>query len=418
MGDAGLPPLQPLPEPHITNISDGIHLLEPLSRRGHGLGLVILTSGNASAEESISIKNYVPPPLVKWAEEGYAVAQIQQAALSSSSNGLKLAVDALKQCSKRDAGKIGIVAYDVSLWQQIESSIASFPELAGAIIYSDAQIGVVSSPLPCVQHLHGKASSKLPRSPKLTAYEYPTSTSQTFASPVSPDFDYSLEAVSHTRNLTFLKRHDILGGPTFDLEEIWDEHTYYEFGNRSVQHTMATMVQEPYVNHVPTMTGGIGREALTHFYTHNFVYSNPADTELELISRTVGVDRIVDEFIFKCTHDRMMDWLLPAVPPTGVYLEISMIAIVCIRGDRLYHEHISWDQGTVLRQIEILPEYLAWPYRVPEEKYVEGSSNNTDAEKQRLELQLPIAGKDTANKMREKNSVLSNKMFEHRMRRL
>jgi carboxymethylenebutenolidase len=45
-----------------------------------------------------------------------------------------------------------------------------------------------------------------------------------------------------------------MGGPYFDLEEIWEEHTYYEFADRSVEHTMSTMVQEPYVNHVPTVS--------------------------------------------------------------------------------------------------------------------------------------------------------------------
>lgn len=45
-----------------------------------------------------------------------------------------------------------------------------------------------------------------------------------------------------------------MNGPYFDLEDIWDEHTYYEFADRSVEHTMSTMVQEPYVNHVPTVS--------------------------------------------------------------------------------------------------------------------------------------------------------------------
>lgn len=69
------------------------------------------------------------------------------------------------------------------------------------------------------------------------------------------------------------------------------------------------MVAEPYVNHVPTLTGGIGHAKLSDFYRHHFIFNNPADTELEPVSRTVGVDRVVDEFIFKCTHDREVDWL-------------------------------------------------------------------------------------------------------------
>lgn len=57
------------------------------------------------------------------------------------------------------------------------------------------------------------------------------------------------------------------------------------------------------------MTGGIGRESLTSFYRHNFIFNNSEDTDLELISRTLGIDRVVDEFIFKFTHNKKLDWL-------------------------------------------------------------------------------------------------------------
>jgi carboxymethylenebutenolidase len=113
--------------------------------------------------------------------------------------------------------------------------------------------------------------------------------------------------IAHTRTLTFLK--PLINGPYFDLEEIWEEHTRFEFADRSVERTMATMVQEPYVNHVPTLTGGIGRESLTGFYRDHFIFSNSNDAALELVSRTVGIDRVVDEFLFTCTHDRVVDWL-------------------------------------------------------------------------------------------------------------
>jgi carboxymethylenebutenolidase len=83
-------------------------------------------------------------------------------------------------------------------------------------------------------------------------YSYPEARNCQFSLPFQEDFDYNAESVSHTRNLIFLK--NIIGGPYFDLEQIWDEHTYYEFENRSVEHTMSTMVQEPYVNHVPTVS--------------------------------------------------------------------------------------------------------------------------------------------------------------------
>lgn len=138
-------------------------------------------------------------------------------------------------------------------------------------------------------------------------YRYPEVASASFIIPSHKDFSAASAAVAHTRCLSFLKKE--LDGPWFDLEEIWDEHTKFEFDERSVENTMSTMVQEPYVNHIPTMTGGIGREKLTSFYANHFVFNNPDDIKLELVSRTVGIDRVVDEFVMCVTHDKPVDWL-------------------------------------------------------------------------------------------------------------
>lgn len=70
--------------------------------------------------------------------------------------------------------------------------------------------------------------------------------------PAHEDYHKRSAGIAHTRSLGFLKKE--LDGPWFDLEAIWEEHTLYEFGERDVGKTMATMVEEPYVNHIPTMT--------------------------------------------------------------------------------------------------------------------------------------------------------------------
>ncbi|MYK32829.1 MAG: ester cyclase, partial [Boseongicola sp. SB0670_bin_30] len=127
-----------------------------------------------------------------------------------------------------------------------------------------------------------------------------------------------------------------------------------EFATRDVHETMKTMVAEPYVNHIPTMTGGVGYKHLARFYKHHFVDANPDDTKLIPISRTIGTDRLVDEMLFCFTHDREIDWMLPGVAPTGKYVEIPLVAIVNFRGEKLYHEHIYWDQASVLVQIGVL----------------------------------------------------------------
>jgi carboxymethylenebutenolidase len=135
------------------------------------------------------------------------------------------------------------------------------------------------------------------------------------------------------------------------LSALWDKHCEYEFGTRDVDATMSTMVAEPYVNHIPTMTGGVGYQQLHRFYKHHFVNSNPPDTSLIPISRTVGATQVVDEMLFCFTHTCEIPWMLPGIPPTGKRVEIPLLAVVKFRGDKLYHEHIYWDQASVLVQI-------------------------------------------------------------------
>jgi carboxymethylenebutenolidase len=136
-----------------------------------------------------------------------------------------------------------------------------------------------------------------------------------------------------------------------DLAALWESHCRHEFSERDVDATMKTMVPEPYVNHIPTMTGGVGHDQLKRFYTHHFVNSNPPDTKLIPISQTVGKDRVVDEMLFCFTHTHEIDWMLPGIAPTGKYVEVPLVAIVSFRGNKLYNEHIYWDQASVLVQI-------------------------------------------------------------------
>ena len=142
--------------------------------------------------------------------------------------------------------------------------------------------------------------------------------------------------------------------PGHDLAALWETHLRYEFESREVDATMATMVDEPYVNHVPTMTGGVGHDQLKRFYKYHFIGGNPPDTDLIPISRTVGENQVVDELLFTFTHTSEIDWMLPGVAPTGRRVEIPLVAIVQFVGNKLAHEHIYWDQASVLVQIGLL----------------------------------------------------------------
>jgi carboxymethylenebutenolidase len=141
---------------------------------------------------------------------------------------------------------------------------------------------------------------------------------------------------------------------TRDLVALWEEHCRCEFETRDANATMATMVSQPYVNHISTMTGGLGYGPLRRFYAYHLIPVNPPDFRLTPVSRTVGTDTVVDEFIVHFTHTTMMDWLLPGVPPTGRAVEIPTVAIVKFEGDKVAHEHIYWDQASLLVQVGVL----------------------------------------------------------------
>lgn len=172
-----------------------------------------------------------------------------------------------------------------------------------------------------------------------------------FSRPEGDHYDKTATAVAYERTLGLFRK---VLGPIYDLSALWEMHCYYEFATRDVPATMATMVAEPYVNHIPTMTGGVGSEQLSRFYQWHFVDANPPDTKLIPLSRTVGTTSLVDEMLFCFTHTSEIDWMLPGVAPTGKYVEIPLVAIVNFRGDKLYHEHIYWDQASVLVQIGLL----------------------------------------------------------------
>jgi carboxymethylenebutenolidase len=139
-----------------------------------------------------------------------------------------------------------------------------------------------------------------------------------------------------------------------DLPSLWQEHTDHEFVTRDTEATLATMVEDAYVNHIPTLTGGRGKEALRAFYSRDFIPSMPPDTALEPVSRTVGEDQLVDEMIFSFTHTQEMPWMLPGVAPTNRKVRVPLVAIVKFRDGKLAHEHIYWDQASVLKQIGLL----------------------------------------------------------------
>ena len=138
------------------------------------------------------------------------------------------------------------------------------------------------------------------------------------------------------------------------LRQLWEEHVQYEFSTRNAEDTLATMVEDAYVNHIPVLTGGVGRSELREFYSKRFIPQMPPDTEMTPVSRTIGEDQLVDEMVFKFTHTIPMDWMLPGIPATGKRVEVPLVAIVRFRDGKLAYEHIYWDQASVLVQIGLI----------------------------------------------------------------
>jgi carboxymethylenebutenolidase len=137
------------------------------------------------------------------------------------------------------------------------------------------------------------------------------------------------------------------------LIALWEQHVRLEFADRDAAATVATMSDENYVNHVPVMTGGRGRDEMLEFYGKHFIPKMPADTVITPVCRTVSVreQRVIDEMIFSFTHDLEMDWMLPGVTPTGRRVEVPLVVVVQLKGDDIVSERIYWDQASVLAQI-------------------------------------------------------------------
>jgi carboxymethylenebutenolidase len=278
---------------------------------------------------------------------------------------IRASLNALQSLPQCKPGDLGVVGYCLG-GKLAYLAACRLPEVACAVGYYG--VGIENA-LPEAEGLQGRlvlhmaeqdqfcpaeARSAIQKvlndKPGVELYVYP-GVDHAFARPNGHHYHKPSALLAHERTVAALRR---VLGPDYNLSDLWDEHVRHEFDTRDVPATMATMVAEPYVNHIPTMTGGVGAKELSRFYQHHFVHGNPKDMALTPLSRTVGASQIVDEFIMSFTHDSEIDWMLPGVAPTGRYVEIPMLGVVKFRGPKLYHEHIYWDQASVLVQIGLL----------------------------------------------------------------
>ncbi|KXT16071.1 hypothetical protein AC579_7112 [Pseudocercospora musae] len=214
-----------------------------------------------------------------------------------------------------------------------------------------------------------------------------------FAESDLDEYDQVAASLAFTRTITTVRKGFRIEN---DIEAVRDHHVKHL---HSGQEEKALKQIRPYghVINTPTLTGGIGCEDLEEFYTNFFtpIPSNPDKSlQLRLLSRTIGTDRIVDELYLSLTHSQTIDWLLPGIPPTGKRIEIAVVSIFHVRGERLESEHVYWDQASVLVQAGLLD-----PKVVPGHLKKKGVS------------QLPVVGAEGARAIKRGSSRRVNELI-------
>ncbi|KAM3413487.1 Dienelactone hydrolase [Cercospora zeina] len=179
-----------------------------------------------------------------------------------------------------------------------------------------------------------------------------------------------------------------------DLEGTREKYANQLFSAKSAEGVAGMMVQDSYLNCVPTMTGGIGQRDLFIFYRDYFIPKSPPSLSIKLVSRTIGTDQVVDEMVLSFKHTQEVPWLLPGVKATNKAVHIAVVSIVALRGAGLVHEHLYWDQASVLVQVGLLD-----PKLVPKPFQSQGLKR------------LPVSGSEAAAKVLDEESRPSNELI-------
>ena len=208
----------------------------------------------------------------------------------------------------------------------------------------------------CPPEAQAAIHSALDSNSLVTIHTYPDR-DHAFGRPGGEHYDQADAELANLRSLEFIVKH-LAGSGIANAQQTlslkWDDHVKYEFATRNTDDTLETMVSDAYVNHVPVMTGGVGHDELREFYSKRFIPQMPPDTAMTPVSRTIGIDRVVDEMVFEFTHTIKMDWMLPGVEPTVKHVKVALVVIVHFRDGKLAHEHIYWDQASVLAQLGMI----------------------------------------------------------------
>jgi carboxymethylenebutenolidase len=287
--------------------------------------------------------------------------------------------------SARDPdSKIGVVTFGQSTQQGLALATAARADVL--VCYDPAADAIVARArdikIPVVFHFTAADDAQKVRAAfgkrlNARAFHYPDVGSG-FALEGGSSHDRIAANIAYSRTLGVLRK---VLGPDYDLSALFDEHIRHEFVTHDPDATMATMVPEPYVNHIPTLAGGYGHDMLKRFYKYHFIPKIPKDRKNTLISETVGSDTLIREMMNEFTFNEPFDHYLPGVKPNGKKVKVPVVVVAKFRGDKLYYEHIYWDQATILKQLGLIQD-----------------------------ARLPISGAEQAEKMRDP-SLPSNELM-------
>jgi hypothetical protein len=272
----------------------------------------------------------------------------------------------------------------------LDIAVKPMAHCIGLVCYYPTKIPHPNQKYPTQIHLVVHLAERQGLTASFPIFEYP-GVDEGFAESDLDQYDAVAADLAWSRSLSSLRKgfkQDV------ELDSLRDVFSDLTLNKKDASGAIASMAEDAYVNNVPTGTGGVGRRALLHFYKDFFIPGSPPSLQTRLISRTSGADKVVDEMVISFKHTQEVPWMLPGVPPTNRLVQIPIVSIVAFRGGKLVHEHVYWDQASVLIQIGALD-----PKFVPKSLSAKGCKR------------LPMMGVNSAKKVMNVSSVPSNLMI-------
>ncbi|KAJ4375164.1 hypothetical protein N0V83_002248 [Neocucurbitaria cava] len=357
--------------------------------------------GFNSSPPRVYITTASPAPekaLLAWKEEGFDAQHLpyDPALQKTYIHTLKTLGESLKL-----GEHYAIIAYGEAASVVLKTAQKPLPKCCAIIAFSPTLLPGPKTKYPNSHQLqiHVAGLSQASARPEMCEwklYRYEKCATG-FADPTSKAYSEVEANLSWSRALASVRKGF---NKNVDLEPVvqnaWNVKYEDEVPERASMGLVQNMTQNsPHVTIFPTLEGGVGRKKLEEFYREFFVPSLVEDFEIRLVSRTIGVDRVVDEMVVSFTHSDEVDWILPGVQPTDKFVEIPMVSIIAIRGGKLVSEHMYWDQASVLMQVGLLD-----PKLVPKKFKNEGLKR------------LPVVGVEAAKQLVEPQQQRYNKLLQ------